>query len=252
MLLRRSTSGAIVVQLGEHIIKLGDGEVGARVGEQAEWLHAVRGDGIVPVTMLTSNAYVMPVLNDWQPPIVARDLWDRLTHLLETWVWSRPPMHTGEGMYPMQHKLTRCRAALLHDGSSLLDLASQLMHDVDWHMLPRCLTHGDPTFANTMCDTHGELVLIDPLPSTWDVPDIRAKDIGKLLQTSMGYEREILGQDFGLIDPFWAQDLCMSSNEWRAAKFFGVLHIIRLIPYVAREGKNREWATHAAETIARL
>jgi len=250
---RRSTSGATVVQLGEYVVKLGDGEVGARVGEQAKWLHEYRGHGIVPVTILSDTAYVMPALMEWPTPIDTRELWKRLTAILEEWVWPHEPVHAGTGKYPFSDKLAQCmnRNAPMEDVTRLITLASTMQQTVEWGELPRCLTHGDPTFANTMHSEEG-LVLIDPLPSTWDVPDIRAKDLGKLLQSCMGYEHEILGWDTTVPDPYWVQGLCSSDNEWRAAKFCGVLHIIRLIPYVAREGWRREWAIDTAHAIAGL
>lgn len=252
---RRSTSGATVVQLGDYVVKLGDGEVGARVGEQGEWLVTYGGNGVVTATVLSDTAYVMPVLQEWPQPVDTRALWKGLTAVLEEWVWMHEPIHSGAPSHrPFHTKVEHVWRA--HGGviipAEIGSLALRMEQRVRWDDVPRCLTHGDPTFANTMHSEDG-LVLTDPLPSSDLVPDIRAKDLGKLLQSCVGYERDILGWEYLTApDPLWVWGLCQDENEWQAAKYCGVMHIMRLMPYVARAGEAREWAIEAARAIADL
>lgn len=49
------------------------------------------------------------------------------------------------------------------------------------------LTHGDPTLANAM-HREGEMVFIDPLPARGKIPPLREVDVGKLLQSALGWE----------------------------------------------------------------
>lgn len=236
----RSTSGAVVLQLGDHVVKLGDtGPVGVRVGEQARWLEHHRDiSSLIDVTPLTDTAYAMPACNDLPRPLDASWAFDLLVHALRP-VWDRPPNHPGQES-PFLDKLQNTyylhRVIMPRD---LYEVAIELYTEVDWDRVPRCLTHGDPTFTNLMMCGE-QPVLLDPLPSSPTVPDVRAKDIGKIIQSLHEYEGTVLGWDYDTAPhPSWARELCEDDNEWLASLFCFTLHLIRLIPY---SGNGEYWA----------
>lgn len=51
-----------------------------------------------------------------------------------------------------------------------------------------CLTHGDPTVANLMCNKNAQLRLIDPRVADF-MPSFRSVDCGKIMQSLLGWER---------------------------------------------------------------
>ena len=103
---------------------------------------------------------------------------------------------------------------------------------VDFTGLPLCLTHGDPTLENCMRRKDGALVLIDPLPPI-NVPPVRAVDLGKLLQSYMGYERLRGDKRWALTDD--ALGIIFDGrpdHEQRVAWQFAGLHWLRCGRYL--------------------
>lgn len=101
---------------------------------------------------------------------------------------------------------------------------------LSWDSLKRGLTHGDPTFENCMLrPTDRSLVLIDPTPASYYAPDLIAVDLGKLLQSSLGYER-VRNRWHYATDLGWLENFDV--NERRAAQYFAIVHFIRLLPYM--------------------
>jgi hypothetical protein len=96
------------------------------------------------------------------------------------------------------------------------------------------LTHGDPTFDNVMMKSW-RLVLIDPIPATPAVPDLRSVDTGKMLQSIVGYEALKYGSHSRWVcnaDPFTLKTLIDSDLEWAATAMWCCIHLIRCLPYL--------------------
>lgn len=117
----------------------------------------------------------------------------------------------------------------------------QLHSAVDWFDLQDCLTHGDPTIDNVML-RNGEIVLIDPIPATPAIPDHRAVDLGKMIQSYVGYEMyryQMNGPRHGERLSEFLDIICIDSNEKAAALYFAVVHFVRAHPYLDSDTNRR-------------
>lgn len=231
--IRVSTSGAYITRLGDYVVKAGDGDVGKRIGAQAKWLMRYAGEGLMPVYGLIGDfGYVMPYGEEAYPDGVnAREHFDTTVSLLMANVWNYGPEYDAtQRRDDILRKLFSMieRVGVPH----VIDLYS-VMNTVQWDELHRCLTHGDPTFCNVMT-VRGTHVLCDPLPSTQThLPDIRAMDLGKVLQSCFGFETIVYGWRYSEPpNPLWVRDFCDNDNEWNASLACAALHVLRLLPYV--------------------
>lgn len=109
-----------------------------------------------------------------------------------------------------------------------------------------CMIHGDPTLANCM-SKNNELALIDPLPAIGKIPSYWEVDMGKLLQSALGWEHLLVS---GIPLPWrgMASELllyCSTQPSPRRAFnrcwFWCAVHCARIIPY-AKEEKVLEWS----------
>lgn len=110
---------------------------------------------------------------------------------------------------------------------------------IDWWNVRRCKTHGDPTFDNLMFRDE-QPVIIDPIPPTPAVPDLMAVDLGKVLQSLMGFEFA----RYGVGGPTHRDDaieilknLVNNEYEWDAAWYWCAVHLYRAVPYMPEEVK---------------
>ena len=95
------------------------------------------------------------------------------------------------------------------------------------------MTHGDPTAENTV---FGGKIVLDPIPPSGAVPLFPACDMGKVLQSIVGYEVFKNGYQFKRRIALRAARKFLDSvpkddNEAAAAVFFCVLAFIRAVPY---------------------
>lgn len=103
------------------------------------------------------------------------------------------------------------------------------------------LIHGDPTLSNAMYDKNGMLRLIDPIKPMGKIPPLREVDIGKMLQSYIGWEGLMsIGTPFVLHKP--VRDCSVLSRETKEIKdksvFWLSVHLLRILPYA--KAKNRE------------
>ena len=111
---------------------------------------------------------------------------------------------------------------------------------IDWSKQDRCLTHGDPTFENVMLRSNEKVVIIDPVPATPAVPDLRLVDVGKVMQSVVGFEAIKYGAEerFRLtmhdaLEIFYV-------NDSSACMYWCVVHLLRAIPYQTSEEVQRD------------
>lgn len=156
------------------------------------------GDGICPrVYALLENGYVMEVLEraDRTEPGLLRTMEVVLEAHVWSDVWDRPP-----GSVPNWLDHLRKR----------IDCPEPPAHG------PIGRTHGDSTVSNAMRRGDGTLVIIDPLPPKPHVANCREADMGRILQSAMGWEVLMYGEEpvEWMAPYFWFDDQLRRAALW--------------------------------------
>ena len=79
-------------------------------------------------------------------------------------------------------------------------------------------------------------MVIDPIPATPAVPDLKSVDMGKIMTSVIGFERARYGE-FPVINSLAFSTL--SANELKATKYWAAVHLLRALPYTP-SGKVRD------------
>lgn len=113
------------------------------------------------------------------------------------------------------------------------------------------MIHGDPTLSNVVYSRNGRVLLIDPIKPTGKIPSIREVDIGKMLQSVVGWEHVMFGwpEPMVYIAAGFIKD--MSDEELLRAMFWLGVHALRIIPYADNNPRAMEWSLMTARTIFR-
>lgn len=135
-----------------------------------------------------------------------------IENLLEDRVWCHPSVDydtTGQENYIEFHK--------------------RLGWEVPEWAIPTkfCRTHGDPTVSNCMVRRDGRIVLIDPRPPRCYVPQCREADMGRILQSALGWETAAYGiPKAEYVSPtFWfSPDVRNKAIFWCGAAAVRILH----------------------------
>lgn len=227
------SSGAEFVYYRSTVLKKGN----PRVVAQGRWLdrHNPRGSlaGLPFVYGVDSCSYLMERLND-ASVLEAGPILD----VLKNDVWSQ---HPEVEIDLQQHEwyVDDKAADWWPEAITALRFWRRM---ISWDGLMRCLAHGDPTFENCMWrPSTRELVLIDPIPASYYAPDLMAVDLGKILQSSLGYER-VRNRWYYDSNVKWLDQFHV--NERRAAQYFALVHFVRLLPYMP--------TTHLQEAMREL
>ena len=233
--MKRGSSGAtITVKHDTHrVFKSGD----TRVAAQGEWLQSLRNAGahkVLPyVFTVSGNRYEMEILREPVFGFMDADAVLRaMVESLERDIWSQ-----GAVITDVDHRALARKLLVYTQFTEVSDRAWTRWIDVrgslDWPNLRRCLTHGDPTWDNVMFDDNGRLKIVDPLPATSAVPDVRAVDTGKILQSCLGWEVHRYGDvKMSFATPTTLRTFVNEDREWLATVYFAVLHLLRTLPYV--------------------
>lgn len=253
-------SGARIVISDKVTFKYDTDETNSRVREQGIWLQTtpVRGIKSAPeVFSILPDGYEMETLHqDVLTEINVEERVRKTLHVLRDQWWSEKP--TGPSIWigdhlsdfsPRAHTRYVARLARLVNCRDLVKPLGALCDRIDWHDLERGLTHGDPIVDNTLwrakttrfSDTPviRQLVLIDPIPPTVVIPSLVCVDVGRLIQSVVGYEQARYGVPS--IDPVKGtsqrldrvNDLLNEAlvefnlNEARAALYWSVIHMMR-------------------------
>lgn len=132
----------------------------------------------------------------------------------------------------------------------------------DWVNEPECCVHGDPTLAN-MCFDGLKLRFIDPKPPGNGIPPFASVDLGKIMQSYMGWERALFWQSgrtvVNPVDAMMFSDGRQQLNPFpevpnidlRRATFWCMIHFLRI---VHREGKSGlgYWAAKNVRALQEL
>jgi len=103
-----------------------------------------------------------------------------------------------------------------------------------------CETHGDPTWANVMRNDLGEYRLIDPLPPRNEKPKLREVDLGKLLQSAIGWEEVLMKQGHRFQVTHANMNKVLRGEDdatCEKAKFWLMVHLWRLLPFAEKNGR---------------
>lgn len=159
-----------------------------RVGDEGRWLKLNRSPGLVQVEDVWETGYLMEMLT--QHPGF-RHVFDYVIVAASTLaldIWWRPAEILT--LDTAAHRL-RLQPLLPHIGEHALQF-TQMYYSIPWQNLILCRTHGDPIMDNIM-RRGDENVLIDPIPATPAIPDYLAVDVGRIIQSAVGYERARYG-----------------------------------------------------------
>lgn len=232
--LHRGSSGAAITRLITTVNKVG----GDREVAQGLWMQKHECDALPKVKGVGETGYAMEKLTPL--PIDLLDVHTTLLEIfrkLETHIWSQPAQISMR-MIDHAAKLESLRETTSLSERILLD---KLRYVVNWSDLADCLTHGDPTVDNAML-RNGEIVLTDPIPATTAIPDLRAVDLGKMIQSYVGYEMyryQLNGPRHGERLSEFLDIICIDSNEKVAALYFAVVHFVRAHPYMSGDTNRR-------------
>lgn len=241
--MNRGLSGAQVIINGDFVTKMVASSASDtqrnRLGDQARWLRQHASLGVPRVFECRDNSYVMERLFPVPAAITSREhLLTDVVLQLRGHVWSRDPI------VPYNAELTQAKITQLIKRFNLEGLWPSIyrLHGaVRWARVDRVLTHGDPTLDNVMLRPNtftSDVVLIDPVPATAAIPDLLVVDAGKILQSLLGFEEVIYGEQTPLhlrkmspVHLHWNLFIG-DENGWRATVFWAVVHLLRTLPYV--------------------
>lgn len=212
------SSGNSGNQLTEAVIKIGPGC--QQEGAFCQYL----GEEVTPrVYAIIQNGYVMERLAKHFP---SKLLLKKIEYVLSTRVWSRPATPWSMDV--------DWRDCLLEYGVKVPDWAVPTEF---------CLVHGDPTVSNClirMVDRNGvatpELVIADPRPPRNYIPQCRETDMGRIVQSFLGWEQAAYGYEFVRYE---FPDFFKDKDTHRRARFWCGATAAR-IEYLERSRGNRK------------
>lgn len=217
-----------------------DSAVLRRLREQADWL-AAHASPAVPHLIETRDdlpGYVMVRLRELPWGLVtARTLLRVVVVRLAQHVWS----HSADVKLDLDAHCDKIDRLLWsyerRDGGVTMRRSLADQRDrIDWDALPIGLTHGDPTFDNVMLNDVDDVVLVDPLPATPAVSDLPCVDLGKILQSLVGWDTILYpGRVLPNASPADLRPYVPTDNEWRAAVYWCQVHLLRTLPYLPRD-----------------
>jgi hypothetical protein len=209
-----------------------------RLVHQGRWIRDHQDIPALPrIHQVLADGYTMERLVE--PQGATSEILPIIIDVLQEEFWSRREEGACRGLCIPEHvkKTERLFIALSLGARRKLRNVRDTM---DWAALRRCLTHGDPTLDNMMWRDFGErfeeeqVVLIDPIPPTVEVPQLMAVDYGKVLQSALGYERIRYNDNaWPGADLDHAESLLdgLSFDEQRAAWYWCAVHFLRAVPY---------------------
>lgn len=233
--MRRGSSGAEIILLDDRVVKqASDKSDGVRLIDQASWLQKHESPLLPRVFQVYARSYVMERLA--VPPLRLLNRYETIREIvtrLEWHVWCH------SALAPLNHDMLRAKLTDLIETYDFQHIWGQIFRmttHIRWNELRTCLTHGDPTLDNLMIrESTGEVVLIDPIPATLVIPDLWSVDLGKIIQSLLGWEAARYDDSslaFSMHPDTFLDMVGASDNERQAAIFWSVVHLLRTLPYV--------------------
>lgn len=237
--MRKGYSGARVTVLGDSVLKSGPGT----------HTQAVLCSMLWPVTpkllSVDANGYLMEKLSE-PTKIDTESVLDMLrtaNRLLRNFVWCQSMAASSE----WQASLTRMLASFFRsDSLEIKRMIKYLYHSGE----PYEAIHGDPTLSNMLYRDDGQLVITDPIWSNKTAAD-QAVDIGKMLQSAIGWESVTLGWEYDRLQAIKTVLFDETELARMRAWFWCMVHCVRLTPYAAerKDPEAHAWGRKQAEVI---
>lgn len=276
--MRGSSSAKITYENG-HVRKLDSDVTGRRVRDQGIWLRRYDESICLPaVNEIYANGYLMERLIEESLPVKYDDVLKMCQDILTTLandLWHRESTGVRFNI-EFDYDVVRPRnvhrryvAGLLKDVGlqSLRKIMKGYEDRITWHRLRTGLTHGDPIIDNvlyrrskTQWEIDRQLVLIDPIPACPALPDVLAVDVGRVIQSAVGYEAlryadlAELKTDFGtwggdrypvntrdavnfVLNDFMGDEFTL--DDARASIYFAIIHMMRGVRTALRVAPDR-------------
>lgn len=275
----RGSSGAKITIENDHVRKIGTNGTEGRVRGQGIWLRKYDESLCLPaVNEIYANGYLMEKLDEVPLSFSYSDVLETCSEIiatLETHLWHRE-------FEDVTRKIVRWNiesdfvdydvrsrnhhrhyvVGLLKD-TNMLTLRKTMRRfedSINWQHLRRGLTHGDPIIDNLMhrplpehSKSTPQLVLIDPIPACPAIPDVLAVDVGRVIQSAVGYEAVRYGTvddydaylTFGkthdavnyVLNDFMNEEFTL--NDVRASIYFAIIHMLRGVRTAQRVSLTR-------------
>ena len=236
----RTNSGAHVFLTANHAVKVAaGGKVRRRLHDQAEYMRHIGPELTPHVDFHVPGGYVMEKCWPYRASKPEQYVAD-VVPVLEQ-IWRRPTVrgtsHDLGAHY--RYVMERVRQCM----PTYETRVSHLIQSLDLASCRPCLVHGDPTYENVM-KRPGSILLADPLPPQPYMPELAAVDVGKVLQSLLGYE--LVERTWSIaawqVDSERATQMVSEAlnrpeydREVRAAAWFAFAHCVRLLPYKREE-----------------
>lgn len=223
----RGRSGAQTIVLGEKTIKVGND----RVGSQGEWIYNNYNTYLPRVYSFLENSYVMETLNKFELKSNKEDFVKEIIEILKYNFWNSPPDNY------IDHSEHIKRLYDISYSFSIFDKMMKIKESINWEKLTYGKVHGDPILDNIMF--RNNIVIIDPIPSTKSIPDLISVDLGRILQSAMGYENDVYldnrldGCNLNFLNNMF------SKEDLYAAKYWCIFHFLRSAKYLKDEELKR-------------
>jgi hypothetical protein len=246
----RGSSGAEICLLIDTVVKYDTTHTGTRVRDQGIWLRRYVGTDTTSLPYVTEvhcYGYTMERLNECEIPRSADEILktcDRIIINLES-IWSlERSKHRLRCFDGGEHKRYVRRLLRQVKMTEYRDTLRDFGGRVNWRNLTVGLTHGDPIIDNVMerpiegsRTNRTKMVIIDPIPACDALPDVTAVDVGRVIQSAVGYEvlrypdgelREHIGVRRGVnhVINAW-QTGVFNIDDVRAALLFSIIHMMR-------------------------
>lgn len=249
---RRGASGARVVIGPNHTVKYDVGRTGTFVRDQGAWLSRwsiERGVTVLPkVTEVFATGYTMETID--VPRLGELDVvetCERIISMISHQLWPKETTHRWDHDTTFMTTHRGYVRRLLRDVEEhnvkpiITDKVLRTFYDrIDWRSLQPGLTHGDCIVDNVGFRQYskkigGEIVILDPIPAKDPLPNWRAVDVGRIIQSMVGYEsvryrRESITLDYDIAVATtlnWYMPKNFDVNEARAAVYFSIIHMLR-------------------------
>lgn len=241
--MKKGYSGATIDEVNGVIVKTSNSSLESQY-KQCIMLYPVTPE--VHGCHLRGNQYVMEKLQEPPNGAVASLYLEQMLEVLRDTVWCRHLPTTQNESW---------RLALVDFANQWFDI-EPAMSTIQFFKA-RCLIHGDPTLSNLMF-RHGigfdQLCIVDPIEPVGKIPSVHYVDIGKLLQSAIGWETCTMdwGYDYKkCVSRIFSQcgTSFTSTNTIRQSWFWCMIHCLRILPYVANDSKEYAWAYSRANAI---
>jgi hypothetical protein len=241
-------SGAVIKPCSTGIMKVAPkGTLLLQQARQCENLYPLTPK--VTGTWCTENedGYIMEKLEEPEEPRYGdHSLWvlgtlARMRAMLHGEAWAKPLRQSDSWVDLMNTWIGRIAPSYL-----ITKLQWMLHTYFEDKLVSGCTIHGDPTLANVLYRKNGDLVISDPIPPVGKMPSHYTVDLGKLLQSAIGWETLLYdwryNKDTAIASVLRTYSKPVQAKAW----FWCAIHCLRILPY-SLEKRIEQWAITNAE-----